>query len=179
MKPSATQIFRSASPPTCFPLLGSCVFIGFLSWALIPIALCCGFPSGLAQVTVQVATSNPLLRHHPCRDIDLTSRHQLKSLQLSTDVATSLKSSAAFNWSFMMSQHQSLVATSAYVFRGFTDCFWCRDFSPLSRQQLQLNQLHLSKPFIASRRFSCRDLHPLSRHQLLSRHHDAVATSFL
>ena len=62
---------------------------------------------------------------------------------------------------------------------SFTGCFWCRDFSPLSRQQLELHQLHLSKPVIASRRFSCRDLHPLSRHQPLSRHHDAVATSFL
>ena len=51
-----------------------------------PNALCCGFQSGLAQVTVQVATSNPLSRHHPCRDIDLMSRHQLKSLQPSTDV---------------------------------------------------------------------------------------------
>ena len=58
----------------------------------------------------------------------------------------------------MMSRPQSLVATSAYVFGGFTGCFWCRDFSPLLRQQLQLNQLHLCKPVIASRRFSCRDL---------------------
>ena len=131
-----------------------------------PNAFCCGFPSGLAQVTIQVATSNLLSRHHPCRDIDLTSRHQLKS-------------SAAFNWSFMMSRPQSLVATSAYVFGGFTGCFWCRDFSPLSRQQLELHQLHLSKPVIASRRFSCRDLHPLSRQQPLSRHYDVVATSFL
>ena len=77
----------------------------------------------------------------------------------------------------MMSRPQSLVATSIYVFGGSTGCFWCRDFSTLSRQQLELHQLHLSKPVIASRRFSCRDLHPLSRHQPLSRHHDAVVTS--
>ena len=68
-----------------------------------PNALCCGFQSGLAQVTVQVATSNPLSRHHPCRDIDLTSRHQLKVY-------------AALNWSFMMSRHQSLITTSVQVF---------------------------------------------------------------
>ena len=67
----------------------------------------------------------------------------------------------------MMSRPQSLVATSIYVFGGSTGCFWCRDFSTLSRQQLELHQLHLSKPVIASRRFSCRDLHPLSRHQPL------------
>ena len=66
-----------------------------------------------------------------------------------------------------MSRPQSLVATSTYVFGGFTGCFWCRDFSPLSRQQLELHQLHFSKPVIASRRFSCRDLHPLSQHQPL------------
>ena len=51
-----------------------------------PNVLCCGFQSGLAQVTVQVSTSTPLSQHHPCRDIDLMSRHQLKSLQPSTDV---------------------------------------------------------------------------------------------
>ena len=68
-----------------------------------PNAFCCGFPSGLAQITVQVATSNPLSRYHPCRDIDLKSRHLLKSMQL-------------FNWMLMMSRHQSLVATSAHVF---------------------------------------------------------------
>ena len=115
----------------------------------INLSLCC-----FQLMSSNVATS--IL----CRDINLLSRHQLKS-------------SAAFNWSFMMSRPQSLVPTSAYVFGGFTGCFWCRDFSPLSRQQLELHQLHLSKPVIASRRFSCRDLHPLSRH------HDAVATSFL
>ena len=36
MKPSATQIFCSASPATSLFLLGSYLFIGFLCWALIP-----------------------------------------------------------------------------------------------------------------------------------------------
>ena len=96
----------------------------------------------------------------------MMSRHQLKS-------------SAAFNWSFMMSPPQSLVATSAYVFGGFTGCFWCRDFSPLSRQQLELHQLHLSKPVIASRRFSCRDINLCRDITMLSRHHSFSFCSIL
>ena len=80
-----------------------------------------------------------------------------------------------------MSRHQSLVATSTYVFGGFTGCFWCRDFSPLSRQQLESLQflfffqtchsfkaLLLSRPlspiatsiFVATSR-CCRDIIPL------------------
>ena len=115
-------------------------------------------------------------------------------------VATSLYAFAGFNWSLMMSRHQSLVATSAQVFcslqlvvHDVATSISCRDISLclcslhwlflVSRlqssvaTQLELHQLHLSKPVIASRRFSCRDLHPLSQHQPLSRHHDAVATS--
>ena len=64
-----------------------------------PNAFSCGFQSGLAQVTVQVATSNSLSRQLPCRDIDLMSRHLLKSMQL-----------------LLMSRHRSLVATAAQVF---------------------------------------------------------------
>ena len=95
------------------------------------------------------------------------------------DVATSAPGTANFNWARLMSRHQSLVATSTYVFGGFTGCFWCRDFSPLSRQHLESHRFHFFKPVTALRRFSCRDLHPLSRHQPLSRHHDVVATSFI
>ena len=149
-----------------------------------PNAFFCGFPSGLAHVTVQVATSNPLSRlihvatsiscrninlslcsfelvssyvatsilcrditlclcrfqlfvpdvatsipcrdissclcsfqlvvfgvatSVPCRDISLC----LFSFQLvSSYVATSDHIFAAFNWWFLMSRHQSLVATS-------------------------------------------------------------------
>ena len=65
-------------------------------------------------------------------------------------------------------QPQSLVATSAYVLGGFTGCFRCRDFSLLSRQLLQWNHLHSSKPVVASRQFTCRDITILSRHHSLS-----------
>ena len=93
VKPSATQIFRSASPPICFPLLGSCVFIGFLSWALIPMHYVVDFkvdwPKLLFKSRLQipccdiihVATS---ISH---RDINLS----LCSFQLmSSDVETSI-----------------------------------------------------------------------------------------
>ena len=125
MKPSATQIFRSASPPTCFPLLGSCVFIGFLIWALIPMHYVVDFqvdwPKLLFKSRSQI----------PCRDIihvaTSISRRDI-SLSLCSfelvvhDVATSISCRditlclAGFNWSLMMSRHQSLVATSAQVF---------------------------------------------------------------
>ena len=63
MKPSATQIFRSASPATCLFLLGSCLFIGFLCWALIPMHSIVDFqmdwPMLLFRFRPQI----------PCRDI--------------------------------------------------------------------------------------------------------------
>ena len=93
VKPSATQIFRSDSPPTVFLLLGSCVFIGFLSWVLIPMHYVVDFkvdwlkllfksrPQLPCRDIIHVATSIS------CRDINLN----LCSLQLmSTDVATSI-----------------------------------------------------------------------------------------
>ena len=104
MKYSATQIFRSASPVTCLFLLGGCLFIGFLCWALIPmhsfvdfqvdwpmllfrsrpqipcrdITLClCGFQLFVPDVATSI----------PCRDISSC----LSSFQLvSSDVATSI-----------------------------------------------------------------------------------------
>ena len=94
-----------------------------------------------------------------CRDINLRNCN----LQLSTSIVATLISCRDINLSMEAS----------------TGCFWCRDISPLSRQQLKLHQFHLFKLVMASRRFSCRYLHPLSRHQPLSRHHDVVATSFL
>ena len=113
-----------------------------------------------------------------CRDINLSPCSlQLMSRHRSL-VATSLNALAGFNWLLLMSRHQYLVATSAYVLGGFTGCFRCRDFSLLSRQLLQLNHLHSSKPVIASRQFSCRDLNSLVATSSMSRHHDAVATSF-
>ena len=99
----------------------------------------------------------------PCRNITLClCRFQLVAPDVATSISCRDISSSLLQPStdvFLMSRPQSLIATSAYVFGGFTSCFRCRDFSPLSQQQLQLNQLHPSKPVIASRRFSCRDLH--------------------
>ena len=93
MKPWATQISPSASPATCFPLLGSCVFIGFLSWALIPMHYAVDFkvdwPKLLFKSRLQI----------PCRDIihvaTSISRRDINlslcNFQLmSSDVATSI-----------------------------------------------------------------------------------------
>ena len=199
----------------------------------------CGFPSGLAHVTVQVATSSPLSRHHPCRDINLSLcsfelvssyvvtsipcrdissclcsfelvvpevatsvpcrdissylwRLQLVAPDVATsiscrdinlmnynfqlmvpDVATSIPCRDIISYLCSFQLMSSVVATSLHASAGFN---W---LLLVSRQQLKSHQFHLFNPVIASRRFSCRDLHPLSRHQPLSRHHDAVATSFL
>ena len=93
MKPSTTQIFRSASPSTSFFLLGSYIFIGFLSWALIPM------PS---FVDFQVEWPKLLFKSRPqfpCRDIihvaTSISRRDINlslcNFQLvSSDVATSI-----------------------------------------------------------------------------------------
>ena len=133
-----------------------------------PNAFCCGFPSGLAQITVQVATSNPLPRHHPCLDIDLTSRHLLKSMQF-------------FNWMLMMSRHQSLVATSAQVFcmlqmvvPDVATSISCRDIN-LMNCSFQLISYDVATSI------SCRDITScLCRFHwlfLVSRHPSLVATS--
>ena len=93
MKPQATQISPSASPATCFPLLGSFIFIGFLSWALIPMHSAVDFKVDWPKLPFK---SRPQL---PCRDIihvtTSISRHDINlslcSLQLiSSDVATSI-----------------------------------------------------------------------------------------
>ena len=93
MKPSATQIFRSASPATCLFLLGSCVFIGFLCWALIPMH---SFVDFQVDWPMLLFRSRPQI---PCRDIihvaTSISRHDINlslcSFQLvSSYVATSI-----------------------------------------------------------------------------------------
>ena len=93
VKPSATQILRSASPTTWFPLLGSCVFIGFLSWALIPMHYVVDFQVDWPKLLFK---SRPQL---PCRDIIHVATSILRrdinlslcSFQLmSSDVATSI-----------------------------------------------------------------------------------------
>ena len=129
-----------------------------------------------------------------CRDINSC----LCSFQLvGPDVATSAHVFAAFNWWFLMSRHQllsrhqlkelqplnehvlcrdiNLLSRHQLTFlEASTGCFWCRDTSPLLR-----HHLITGKPVIAAKHFSCHDLHPLSQLQPLSRHHDAVATSFI
>ena len=103
MKPSATQIFRSASPATCLFLLGSCLFIGFLSWALIPMHSIVDFQVDWPKLLFK---SRPQI---PCRDII----HVATSISR-RDMDLSLRSFQLV--SPMMSRHQSLVATSAQVF---------------------------------------------------------------
>ena len=81
MKPSATQIFPSATPSTSLFLLGSCLFIGFLCWALIPMR---SFVDFQVDWPMLLFRSRPLI---PCRDISLC----LCSFQLvSSSVATSV-----------------------------------------------------------------------------------------
>ena len=135
-----------------------------------PNAFCCGFSSGLAQVNVQVATSNPLSRHHPCRDIDLLSRHHFYAL-------------AGFNWSLMMSRHQSPFATSAQVFCSLqivvpdvVTSISCRDIN-LMNCSFQLMSSVVATSILCRYITSCFSrFHWLS---LVSRHQSSVATSFL
>ena len=102
MKPRLPISLPSASPATCFTILGSCVFIGFFQLGPNPNVTCCGIQSTQAQVTVHVATSILLSRQHPCRDIDRLSRHQSMPLQISVDP-------------LVMSRHHGLVVTSILV----------------------------------------------------------------
>ena len=102
------------------------------------------------------------------RSLIATSRCCCRCQLVAPNVATLAQFFCILQLMFMMSRPQSLVATSSYVFGGFTGCFRCRDFSPLSRQQLQWNHLHSSKPVVASRQFTCRDITMLSRHHSLS-----------
>ena len=111
-----------------------------------------------------------------CRDINLMNcNFQL----MVPDVATSIPCRDISSYLCSFQLMSSVVATSILC-RDITSCL-CRFHWLLlvSRQQLKSQQFHLFKPVIASRHFSCLDLHSLSRHQPLSRHHDAVATSFL
>ena len=175
MKPSTTQIFPSASPATLlfFFLLGSCLFIGFLCWALIPMH---SFVDFQVDWPMLLFRSRPQI---PCRDITLSlCRFQLFIPDVATsischditlclcrfqlfvpDVATSAHVFAAFNWCLLVLRHQSLFATSAHVFADFNwSFFWCRDINLLSRHQLMSLQLSTG-------------------HFLVSRHQSSVATS--
>ena len=155
-----------------------------------PNALCCGFLSGLDQVTVQVATSNPLSRHHPCRDIDLTSRHQLKSLQLSSGVihvSTSI-SRRDINLSLCSFQLVSSDVATLISYRDITLCP-CRFqlvghdvATSISCRNINLwnYNLQLSTSIIATSIF-CRDINLCLRRLhwlfLVSRLQSSVATT--
>ena len=100
-----------------------------------------------------------------CRDANLMNYN----FQLMVpDVTTSIPCRDISSYLCSFQLMSSVVATSLHASVGFTGCFWCRDISLLSQQQLKSQQFHLFKLVIASRRFSCRDLHSLSRHQPLS-----------
>ena len=100
-------------------------------------------------------------------------------------VATSLNAFAGFNWSLLMLRHQYPVATLAQVVcslqlivNDVATSISCRDIGlcpwrfhwllSVSRQLLQWNHLHSSKPVVDSRQFTCRDIMMLSRHHPLS-----------
>ena len=149
-----------------------------------PNVFCCGFQSGLAQVTVQVATSTPLSRLHPCRDINLNPCSlQLMSSDVATsiscrdfsssllqpatdvhDVATSISCRDIslcpwrFHWLLSVSRLQSSVATTASV-KSSSFFQTCHSFKAILMLRPQLPCRDIS---------SCRDITMLSRHHSLS-----------
>ena len=78
-----------------------------------------GFRVVWPNLLVQVATSNPLSRPHPCCDINLMSRQRLKvsaAFELVFHVVTTpIYAFAGLRCSLMMSRHHDLVATSTLV----------------------------------------------------------------
>ena len=145
MKPSATQIFRSASPATCLFLLGSCVFIGFLSWALIPMH---SFVDFQVDWPMLLFRSRPQI---PCRDIihvatSISRRDINLSLcrfqLVSSDVATSISCRDINLRNYNLQLSTSIVATSISC-RDINLCLWRLHWLFLvSRQQLESHQFH-------------------------------------
>ena len=132
MKPSATQIFRSASPATCFFLLGSCVFIGFLSWALIPMQ---SFVDFLVDWPKLLFKSRP---QFPCRDIiNVATSISCRDITLCLyrfqlfvpDVATSIPCRDISLWYCNFELVSPDVATSIFC-RDITS--WLRSFQLMS-----------------------------------------------
>ena len=132
MKPSATQIFRSASPATCFFILGSCVFIGFLIWALIPMQPFVDFQVDWPKLLFK---SRP---QFPCRDIihvaTSISRRDINlslcSFQLfGPNVATSIPCRDIRSWYCNFELVSPDVATSISC-RDITS--WLRSFQLMS-----------------------------------------------
>ena len=132
MKPSATQIFRFASPPTCLFLLGSCLFIGFLSWALISMH---SFVDFQVDWPMLLFSSRPQI---PCRDITLCLyRFQL----VVPDVATSIS----------CRDISSYLCSFQLVVFGVATSIPCRDISSC------LCSFQLVVPDVATS-ISCRDI---------------------
>ena len=180
MKPSATQIFPSASPASFLFLLGSCLFIGFLCWALIPMHYFVDFQVDWPMLLFR---SRPQI---PCRDITLClCRFQLFIPDVATsipcrditlcrcrfqlfvpDVATSIPCRDISSCLCSFQLVSSYVATSISC-RDISSCLCsfqlvssyvatsisCRDISLMSLQ-------------ISTGVFLCRDINLLSRHQL-------------
>ena len=189
MKPSATQIFRSALPPTCLFLLGSCVFIGFLSWALIPMHSIVDFQVDWPKLLFKS-------RHQiPCRDIihvatSISCRDINSSLQLSTGVihvATSI-SRRDINLSLCSFQPVSSDVATSISCRDITLCL-CRFqlvvhdvATAISYRDINLKNcnLQLSTSIVATS-ISCRDvslcLWRLHWLVLVSRLQSSVATT--
>ena len=152
---------------TCFPLLGSFVFIGFLSWALIPMHSAVDFkvdwpkllfkslPQLPCRDIIHVATSRC------CRDINLS----LCSLQLIVhDVATSISCRDIslclwrLRWLLSVSRLQSSVATTALI-KSASSFQTCHSFKAilLSRPP----SLVTTSTLVATSR-CCRDIIPLA-----------------
>ena len=166
MKPSATQIFRSASPPTCSFLLGSCLFIGFLCWALIPMH---------SFVDFQVDWPMLLFRSRPlvsCRDIiHVATSFSRRDINLSlcsfelvsSSIATSIlcrditSCHCRFHWLLLVSRHQSSVATTAQV-TAVSSFQTCHSFKALFLSRPP--SLVATSTFVATSR-CCRDIIPL------------------
>ena len=126
-----------------------------------PNAVFCGFPSGLARVTVQVATSIPLLRHRPCRDIILSPcSFQLVSSNVTTSI--SCRDITLFLCRFQLVAHDVATSISCrdnnlrnyklpLIALGVATSISCRDIT------LWLCRFHLMVPDVATS-ISCRDI---------------------
>ena len=163
MKPSATQIFRSALPATCLLLLGSCLFIGFLCWALIPMH---SFMDFQVDWPMLLFRSRPLV---PCRDIihvaTSISRRDINlslcSFQLFVpEVATSIP----------CRDISSCLCSFQLVVFGVATSVSCRDISSC------LCSLQLIVPDVATS-ISCRDINLLNCNLQLRTSHDFAASN--
>ena len=147
MKPSATQISRYVSPTAYFPLLGSCLFIGFHCWALIPMYSFVDFqvdwPKLLFKSRLQI----------PGRDI----------IHVATSISRRDISSSLCSFELVVHDVATSISCrdiSSSILQDSNGCFGCRDINLLSRHHL--NELQLSTDF-----FYCRDINPFSRHNFM------------